>query len=51
MLVANLRTTITDVPPNGDCSYNVIQLFLTTLNAISFYPFFTTITQTINHTL
>ena len=24
--------TITNVPPNGDCFYNVIQLFLTTIN-------------------
>ena len=31
-IIANLHMTITDVPPNGDCFYNVIQLFLTTLN-------------------
>ena len=26
-----LNMTLTDVPPNGDCFYNVIQLFLTSL--------------------
>ena len=27
-----LNMTLTDVPPNGDCFYNVIQLFLTSLS-------------------
>ena len=30
-ILQHINMTITDVPPNGDCFYNVIQLYLATL--------------------